>query len=503
MATKHFKKSLCASGHEQVTAAACQIMAAGGNAFDAIIAAGFVSACVEPTLTSLGGGGFLLALTADAKAKVFDFFVDTPGRELPEQVEEPHFVPVTVKFPNSDQVFNTGLGSAAVPGVLAGYEHVHAQLGRMPLAEVLQPALKLAEEGFAVNAQQAYTISLLEPILKLTEASRAIYAPGGKLIQAGQVLRNPELADFLRGLAEGADDFYHGALAETIARDMQQGHGLLTAADLASYQVIEREPLRYDYRGYTLLTNPAPSFGGRLLGLSLQLLQGADLSGCEFGSRRHLSALAAAQLATSHCRNDYLKERLDSEVLQQQTEHVRSFSRGTTHISVADTEGNVASMTTSNGEGSGYLVPGTGVMLNNMMGEDDLHPDGFHTDPPGIRVASMMAPSVLLRDGQVQLVLGSGGSKRIRTALLQVISNTVDFGMSIKQAVTAPRLHWDGEHIQLEPGFAETERAVLADQASVNQWDKTNMYFGGVHALAPQQSEAAGDPRRDGSAAAV
>ena len=508
MATGHFKNTLAASGHPQVTATACRIMRAGGNAFDAVVAAGFVAACVEPALTSLGGGGFLLARTAAGAATVFDFFVDTPGRGLPETSIEPHFVPVTVRFPGSDQIFNTGLGSAAVPGCLAGYLHVQHKLGQLPLAAVLEPAIELAEQGAELNAQQAYFMGLLGPIMTLTPAARALYAPAGRLLQGGDKLRNPELATFLRQLpASGAQDFYHGELAQLIERDMQTGQGLLTAADLAAYRVIEREPLRFDYRGHTLLTNPGPSFGGRLLGLSLQLLEAADWTGCGFGSKRHLAALAAAQLATSRCRDVYLNGSLDSAALAEQQQQVRMFSRvfsrGTTHISVCDAQGNVASMTTSNGEGSGYLAPGTGIMLNNMLGEDDLHPDGFHSDPPGMRVASMMAPSILLRDEEVRLVLGSGGSKRIRTALLQVISNSVDFDMDLQAAVEAPRLHWDGEHLQLEPGFPAEHLAVLSQQGPLNAWKESNMYFGGVHAVAPSQGLAAGDPRRGGHADAV
>jgi gamma-glutamyltranspeptidase/glutathione hydrolase len=175
-------------------------------------------------------------------------------------------------------------------------------------------------------------------------------------------------------------------------------------------------------------------------------------------------------------------------------------ARGTTHVSVSDGEGNVASMTTSNGESSGYFVPGTGVMLNNMLGEDDLHPEGFHAAPPGERVSSMMCPSLLMRDGEVVLALGSGGSKRIRTALAQVISNVVDFGLDPQEAVEAPRVHWDGDQVQAEPGYSEVALEALAGRWSTNRWDDRNLYFGGVHAVAPGR-EGAGDPRRGGSVA--
>ncbi len=178
------------------------------------------------------------------------------------------------------------------------------------------------------------------------------------------------------------------------------------------------------------------------------------------------------------------------------------FLRGTTHVSVSDAEGNVASLTTSNGEGSGYVVPGTGIMLNNMMGEDDLHPEGFFAAPPAMRVASMMSPSVLLFGGRVRLVLGSGGSKRIRTALLQVISNVVDFDLGVRETVERPRLHWDESQVQVEPGFPPAVIEALRERWPVNEWSERNVYFGGVHAVSPG-GEGAGDPRRGGDAAVV
>jgi gamma-glutamyltranspeptidase/glutathione hydrolase len=188
--------------------------------------------------------------------------------------------------------------------------------------------------------------------------------------------------------------------------------------------------------------------------------------------------------------------------LIESQERVRVASGGTTHVSVRDAEGNAASMTTSNGEGSGYFAPGAGIMLNNMMGEDDLHPEGFHVSPPGLRVASMMAPALLLAGDAVRLALGSGGSKRIRTALLQVISNTVDFAMNPRDAVEAPRLHWDGQRVQVEPGFPEAALAALAQRWPVNRWPAPDVYFGGVH-VAASDGEGAGDPRRGGHAATV
>lgn len=496
------KKGGVASGHPCVTDAASGVLRAGGNAFDAIVAAGFASAVAEPALTSLGGGGFLLACTAHGQALLFDFFVDTPGRGLRAGELEPHFLPMTVCFPGCEQVFNIGLGSAAVPGNLRGYLTVHQRLGRLPLAEVIAPAVELARHGLLINAKQAYFLDLLRPLMTLTAAGRALFEPGGHYLQAGDRFVNPEFAAFLETLPEAGDrEFYEGEVARRIAQDMRVDQGLITAADLAAYRVSERQPLLANYRGLRLLTNPPPSFGGALIALSLRLLEAVDVGALGFGTPEHLALLVTVmaevdrQRAAGYMDPEHLAEAALADSLQQ----VRSASGGTTHVSVCDAAGNVASMTTSNGEGSGYLVPGTGIMLNNMLGEDDLHPDGFHTSPPGLRVASMMSPSLLLEGGRVRLVLGSGGSKRIRTALLQVISNVVDFGMGVQDAVEAPRVHWDGACVQSEPGFPAATLVVLGRRWLVNAWPVQDVYFGGVNAVSPR-GEGAGDPRRGGHA---
>jgi gamma-glutamyltranspeptidase/glutathione hydrolase len=470
--------------------AAVEVLRAGGNAFDAVVAAGFAAAVAEPTLSSLGGGGFLLARTVAGEEVLFDFFVDTPGLGSHGAVIQPHFLPVVVRFPGSDQTFNVGRGSVAVPGCLAGYLHVHERLGRLPLRSVVEPAARLARDGVVLNEQQGYLVGLLEPILTLTDAGAEIYAPGGRLLGEGDRLFNHDLAAHLTALGSGErgglDD---PELARRIAADMAAGGGLLTAADLTSYRVVERDPLSVDWRGRRVLTNPPPSFGGELVALGL----------CLLAERPNPSRWAEPARATDLV--DVMIEVDEARASGRVGDRLRRHaSGGTTHISVSDAEGNVASMTTSNGESSGYVAPGTGVMLNNMLGEDDLHPDGFHAAPPGERVASMMSPTIVLDGDQPVLALGSGGSKRIRTALLQVTAAALDLGVSLEDAVSGPRLHWDGEQVQLEPGFGPDALVALAKRWKVNAWPGRNLYFGGVHAVRPGQ-EAAGDPRRGGARA--
>lgn len=487
-----------ASGHPEVTNAAMMMLDAGGNAFDAIIAAGFASNVAEPALTSLAGGGFLLSHQAGGDNRLFDFFVDTPT--LPTPLPELDFAAVTVQFPGSTQVFHAGLGSVAVPGTLKGLLHVHETLGRMPLAEVIAPAVKLAKDGLVVNAAQEQVLGIITPIMTLTEPARKLYAPQGHALKTGDYFTNKQLARFLAGLPDSAEDFYHGDLAAHIASEMRERGGLLTREDLARYQVIERQPLRYAYRDVTLVTNPAPSLGGGLIALELDLLsrEPHDLGGHVTDNPEHAAALVRCLLETENLRRQGIVR--PNNVAGDDMTRPRA-PRGTTHMSVCDSSGNAASLTLTAGEGAGHVAADTGIMYNNMLGEDDLFPEGFHQFASNVRVASMMAPSMLQdASGQVRLVLGTGGSKRIRTALWQVISHMVDSKLSLADAVAMPRMHWDGETLQLEPGFSPNVLDALAELAPINVWQAQNLYFGGVHAVQPT-GVAAGDSRRGGSSA--
>ncbi len=507
---KKYEKSIVASGHKLVSEAAGEILKAGGNAFDAVVTAGFVSAVVEPALTSLGGGGFMLG--HDSKTgqnKFFDFFVDTPGKGAKYVVDDPHFFPITVDFSGTLQDFNVGLGSVAVPGTLKGLLHIHKKLGSMPLSDILQPAKQHAI-GHTLNQQQAHFLQLLHPIMTLAAEGNGLYNSKGEYIQEGQVLRNPELANFMELLVhEGEDEFYKGEIARNISSEMLSGGGLLTLKDLAEFEVIEREPFVLPYKDYQLLTSPEPSMGGALIGLSLSLLSKMNIDDMAWGDIDHITLTTALMQEVESLRENGVSTPskvaafLDNKnVFSHHQANIKQFSRGTTHISIADKNGNCASMTCSNGEGSGYFAPKTGIMLNNMMGEDDLHPNGFHSSPAGQRVFSMMSPSMLLKDDDVKLVIGSGGSKRIRTAISQVLSQVVDFGRGLQQSVDAPRLYWDGKFLQMEPNFPITSLDHLPSSVPVNIWEKQDVYFGGVHAVIPGK-EGAGDKRRGGSVVEV
>ena len=513
------KRGAIAAGHPKAAAAGAQILAAGGNAFDSAIAAVLAACVVEPMLTSLGGGGFLLAHSAEGEDTLFDFFTQTPCRQ---QIEgKVDFYPINADFGDTVQEFHVGLGSMATPGMVAGLIHIHKKLGRLPFSTLVEPAIELAKTGATVDEFRAYCFTILEPILTANASARAVYAPKGTLLKAGDTLAMPEMAEALLQLAKtGTAAFYRGEFAQQIVQACASG-GYLTQADFDGYRVIERSPLRVNYRGTTLLTNPPPSSGGALIAFTLGLLEQADLNAVTPGSAAHLGILVNAMGLTNQARNDGLDTRLhqaNSAESFLSAEHCAPYRQAfyqavsqrvnkwgsTTHVSVIDREGNAASVTTSNGEGSTYVIPGTQIMVNNMLGEADLNPQGFHQWQPNRRMSSMMAPTLVLKDGQAAIALGSGGSNRIRTAILQVVSNMVDFHMPLAEAVAAPRIHWEQQVFNLEPGFNRSSIEATADWP-VKQWlwwRQRNMFFGGVHAVAanPDGSlSGAGDRRRGGS----
>ena len=505
--------SVVAAGHALTVSVAEDVLREGGNAYDAVIAALATTFVAEPVLSSPGGGGFLLAAPVGEPPRVYDFFVQTPReRRPPGDVE---FRPVMADFGPATQEFHIGRGTVATPGVIRGITEVHADLATVPLRELLAPACRHATEGVEVSEMQAYLQDVVAAIINANEASRSIFASveaQDRLARAGERSANPLLADALEAIAiEGADLFYRGEIGASLASDMKAG-GHLTSADLAHYRVEKRAPLSMEYRGARVLTNPPPSSGGTLIGFGLDMLRTHDLGTASFGSTAHVGLLAAAMEASSSARIAHTIEALaslDPASVAQWREQVawrmRAFG-GTTHVSVIDAAGNIASATVSNGEGSSYVIPGTGIVMNNMLGEDDLNPNGFHRWTPDERMTSMMAPTALAwRDGR-RIATGSGGSNRIRTALLQVLVNLVDFTMDVEDAVSSPRIHLENSFLSVEGEFdAERIAPVLEAWPDHQIWDASNMFFGGAHTVAsgPRGVEGAGDPRRDGACAII
>jgi gamma-glutamyltranspeptidase/glutathione hydrolase len=302
---------------------------------------------------------------------------------------------------------------------------------------------------------------------------------------------NAELGEALRRLAaEGPAPFYSGDIAAAVCAWLAERGGSITPADLASYTAIARAPVQMPYRDREILTNPPPSAGGTLLAYSLGLL---DRGPAPPGPADIVAAMASAQDERSE---DFLEGLAQEGFLER---FLAARLGSTTHISVIDGDGCACSVTCTNGEGSAVVVPATGLHLNNMMGEQDLNPLGFHLHPAGRRLPSMMAPTVAMRGGEVELVLGSAGSNRIRSAILQTIVGVVDHGLSAQQAVEAPRMHFEDGVLYAEPGL---DVGGAAGGLRVVPFSARNLFFGGVQAVLSRGGEmqGAGDPRRGGVA---
>lgn len=511
-------QGVVAAGHPLTAEAGAEMLKQGGNAFDAAIAAVMTAWVTEPVLTSAGGGGFCLAHTTTGHRCLFDFFTQTPrSNQLPQP---PDFYPIYANFGDTVQEFHIGLGSMAVPGAVAGLWHIHQRLGKLPLAAIAEPAIYHAQHGVAVTPFLAYVFELLDPILMANPAARDLYTVNGQRLTTGDVFKAPALADTLTTLVEqGAAAFYDGAIARQITHTCQIQGGYLRLEDFQTYQVHERQPLALGYQNAEVLTNPPPSSGGALIAFALKLLAQANIGRFDHGSSDHLMTLAKVMALTNEARrHGYDRQLYEVDVAhrfleesqlapyQQALQGVVNKLGSTTQVSVIDGEGNAASITTSNGEGSSYIIPNTAIMMNNMLGEEDLHPQGFHAWMPDQRISSMMAPTIVLQDGIPQLVLGSGGSNRIRTAILQVISNVLDFGMPLAAAIASPRIHWERGTLHVEPGYAPTTMTTtqLDDISTVVPWSHQNMFFGGVHgvAIAADGSlQGVGDARRGGAIA--
>lgn len=482
MKTSTSPKGIIAAGHAETARAGQIILEQGGNAFDAALAASLASFVAEPSLTSLGGGGFMTAVQANGKATVYDFFVQTPQQRRP--IEEVEFVESLINFGTTVQPQFIGRGAAAVYGCPAGISHIHEQLGSLPFAEIAAPALNLCKEGVVITPYQAYTIAILEAVLMFGEESMETFCKGEKLIQEGERLFRPRFADTLEAyVREGKDLFYRGEIAQRYAQDCKEHGGSVFMEDLHAYQIFERRPKRLDLNQLSVLTNPPPSAGGSLITHGLSFLQEAAM--------QRPSGPAYIKLLA-----DAMREMEDFR------EHKLDLLGNTTHISVMDAQGNAAAITTTLGGASGRNIPGTGIPNNNMLGETDLHPGGPYQWKENQRVTSMMSPTIVLRDGKPVIVTGSGGSSRIRTALLQILVNLTRHGMSVQEAVNHPRIHWEKGLLNIEPGLIQEGERLHMPEATLKHWAESNMFFGGAHTVVRNPDGAldgCADARRDGA----
>jgi gamma-glutamyltranspeptidase / glutathione hydrolase len=506
-----------AAGHPATADAAARVLRAGGNAFDAVVAAHWCACVAEPVLTSPGGGGFLLAHTAAGDSQVYDFFAHTPQRKRPTQ--EVDFHPIHADFGTTLQEFHIGYGAAAVPGTVRGLFEIHRELCTLPMPLLLEPAIELARRGVRINALQAYIFDIVKPIYLATPGAAQHFASRlrpDRLVGDGELLKLPELADTLEALGrEGDRLFYTGEIAASIDAACRSGGGCLRRDDLESYRVVKRRPLTLQYRDARLHTNPPPSSGGLLIGFALKLLEKLTSRALDLRDPAATRLLAEVMQYTNEARLENIsRDSFDHQLLEPAyiDAYVQAIKgrarawRGTTHISVIDAQGNLAALTSSNGEGCGHMIGDTGIMLNNMLGEEDLNPHGFHQWAENQRLTSMMAPSMLRTADGSRIALGSGGSNRIRSAILQVVCALVDGGLPLHEAIHRPRIHFENGTLNCEGGFDEAARTqLLAEFEKVECWPDRNLYFGGVHAVAHGCSgyQSCGDPRRGGVAVTV
>jgi len=501
----HAPHAIVTSVHELASSAGVEMLRAGGNAVDAAVATGFALAVVHPQAGNLGGGGFLLLRLANGKTHFVDFrekapaaasenmYLDAAGNVLPESSKESSVV---------------GYKSAGVPGTVAGLVYAEKQYGKLSIEKVMAPAIKLARDGFPLAYEDAEDLRTDEHLADFAESKR-IFLRNGKYYQPGEIFKQPELAHTLERLAKDPDEFYHGAMARELAAAVQQGGGMISAADLAAYEVKEREPVRGTYRGYEIIGAPPPSSGGVALIEILNILEGFDLG--KLGNRSadaiHLEVEAFRR--AFYDRTDFLgdpdfakvpvaqlidkryaaawRDSIDlkrasvsqdlkrppifnelERVAQSRPTAIRE-PENTTHYSVVDAEGNAVAVTTTLNDnfGSRVTVAGLGFLLNDEM--DDFaakqgvpNAYGLIQGPanaigPGKRPLSAMTPTIVLRkdglkDGKLFLVLGSPGGPTIITTVANILLGVIDFSLDIQESVNAPRFHnqWLPDEILVE-----------------------------------------------------
>ncbi|MFZ5623652.1 MAG: gamma-glutamyltransferase [Gemmatimonadota bacterium] len=525
-------RAMVVSGHPLASQVGRNVLQDGGNAVDAAVAVGFALSVVLPAAGNIGGGGFMVIRQADGTVRTLDYRETAPRAATRDMYLDARGNPTERSI--------TGHLAAGVPGSVAGLLEAHARLGRLPLARLIDPAIRLARDGFVVDAYRSRSIQRDSARLSRFEASRAQFLPGGRPPAPGELLRQPDLARTLEAIRDhGADGFYRGWVADSLVAEMRRGSGIISHEDLASYRPVWREPIRFTYRGYTLFSMPPSSSGGITLAEILRILEGYEPLP-PFGSAAllHLEAEAMRRAFTDRNRYlgdpDFVRVPLDRLLSRRHADSLRatidrtratptppfdpSLPDGpqTTHYSVVDAEGNAVSATTTlnNSYGSAVTVRGAGFLLNDEM-------DDFATAPgkpnmfglvqgeanaiaPGKRMLSAMTPTIVLDPaGNLFLVVGTPGGSTIITQVYHVISNVIDHAMPLARAIGAPRMHHQAlpDSIQVERnGFPA---AVLDSLRAMGHGIKVRDPWGDVEAIIriPGGWQGVSDPRLGGGGA--
>lgn len=480
---------------------------AGGNAVDAAVGAALVSITTEPAICSLGSGGFLTIWPPNDDPVTIDGYIEMPGRGLPSERFGGGRRDVQIEYGGGVEL-TVGHGTVGTPGGLAALALASRRYGRLPWAEVVEPAYQDVKNGFALSlASYTYLQFAAQKVFGWNEPSyRALHHADGTLRKPGETIWIEELAHTLRRIADfGADEFYVGETARLIAADMQANEGILTLEDLATYQPIVRRPLVTGVEKWQVATNPPPAIGGSTLTAMLLLMQNEPVD--RWGPHE-VAWLARVQEGVL----DYRLEHLDlSDDLEHDLGRLLDEARmgelkrwvsspSTVHTSAVDGDGLACSVTLSSGYGSGVMPPGTGSWMNNCLGEHELNRRGYHAWAPGTRLPSNMAPTVARHEDGSVLSIGSPGAGRITTAILQVLVNHLHLGMTLGEAVGHPRLHVEDKGGEKVAVF-ESGLPVAEVRIPTREVQGLDMFFGGAGAAkrdARGAFDVAADPRRGG-----
>ena len=481
---------MVATNHPLGSAAGLEMLAMGGNAMDAAVASVFALSVVEPMMVGIFGAGFINYYDAASGEFVnIDNYSVAPAAAAPDM-----YATVSDTWPDymetADRENLVGYKSVGVPGALMGWSYAEEKFGRLGLDTVVQPAIRYAERGFAASRYLADIIRMNREDLAMFPASAEVFLPGGRPPSVGQTIVRPDYARTLEAVAsDGPDVLYKGSIGEMVAADMAANGGLISEADFADYRIHLREPVRGTYRGYEIVSVAPTSSGGTAIIEILNILEGFDVASLGFGTAKGVHVLAEAMKIAFADRFEYLGDPAFVEVPvgaltdkgyaaarrdEIDPSQAREYSYGnpslyvgesadTTHLTTADAEGNVVSTTQTIHAvfGSKVTTPGTGMLLNNTMNIFDPHPGNANSIAPGKRMVSSMSPTIVMKDGKPFMALGTPGATRIFPSVLQAIVNVIDHGMTLQEAVEAPRIWTQGQALEVEPGIADGVREGL------------------------------------------
>ena len=484
----HAARGMVVTNHPLASAAGAEMLAAGGNAVDAAVAALFALSVVEPMMVGIFGAGHAQILTPSGVHTVIDAYTTAPAAARPDL-----YRPLSDRWPDymeaEGRENSVGLRSVGVPGTLAGWCEMLVRFGTLDLPRVMEPAIRHAARGFRVTGYLAECLAETAADLGRFEASARVFLPGGSPLRRGDLLVQADYAATLRAIAdEGPAVLYGGALGRRVAEHMAQAGGLITLDDLTRYRTVERAPVRGTYRGFTIAGCPPPTGGGIHLIQILNILEGYDVMRLGFATVDGIHLLAEALKIAFADRaaatgdpafvdvpvarliaKDYATTRRADIDMGKARTHAPGATAGagsahTTHLTVADADGTVvaATQTINSLFGSRAMVPGTGMLLNNTMFLFDPHPGHVLSVAPGKRMTSSMAPTLVFRDGRPALALGLPGGARIFASVLQAIVNVIDHGMTLQEAVEAPRVWTQGQELEVENEIAESVRDGLS-----------------------------------------